>query len=148
MPSPTCDNSRVCHKEEAISGDFANAASVERICAFSLRGTGQPSRPNRDAMGSHAWLSHIVRRAISSWKHGNCIWLKSSKSFLTFQWTVDQFWFFCCKSPCTFLKNVCDIFRDKIPEWYLTDFLILLLDFNKKTDNTCSIKSDQTFDKY
>ena len=63
----TCDISKVCHIEDAISGDFANAARVERICALSLTGTGQLSKPNNDAMGSQAWLSHKVRREFSSW---------------------------------------------------------------------------------
>jgi len=44
----------VCHIEEAISGDFANAAKVEKICALSLTGTGHPSKPNNDAIGSQA----------------------------------------------------------------------------------------------
>ena len=50
----TCDCSKVNHIEEAISGDFANAARVVRICAFSFTGTEHPSKPNKDAMGSQA----------------------------------------------------------------------------------------------
>ena len=64
----TCDSSKVNHIEDAISGDFANAARVVRICAFSFTGTEHPSKPNKDAMGSQAWLSHIAKRAISSYR--------------------------------------------------------------------------------
>ena len=65
----TCDSSRVCHMDDAISGDIAKAARVVSKCAFKLAGTGQPRRPKSDATGSHDWLSHMAMRALSSYKN-------------------------------------------------------------------------------
>ncbi len=66
----TCVTSSVCHIEAAISGVRANAASVSSTSALSSLGTGQPTNPNSDATGSHAWLSYITIRAESSWGVG------------------------------------------------------------------------------
>ena len=62
----TCVASRVCHMEEATSGEREKAASVSRISALSELGTGQPTRPNREATGSHVWLSYMTILAASS----------------------------------------------------------------------------------
>ncbi len=66
----TCATSRVCHMEAAISGVWANTASVSSMSAFSSRGTGQPTNPNRDATGNHDWFSYMTIRAFSS-----CVWM-------------------------------------------------------------------------
>ncbi len=52
--------------EAAISGVRANTASVSNMSAFSSRGTGQPTNPNRDATGNHDWFSYMTIRAFSS----------------------------------------------------------------------------------
>ena len=55
--------------EAAISGVWANTASVSSMSAFSSRGTGQPTNPNRDATGNQDWFSYMTIRAFSS-----CVW--------------------------------------------------------------------------
>ena len=63
----TCVASRALHMEVATSGDLAKAARVLKMAALRARGSwGHPTRPKREATGSHVWLSYITTRAPSS----------------------------------------------------------------------------------